>query len=203
MPSRLFLAPSLLLVMALFTGTDRGLTQEVTPGTPTPTVQASLRRSSDHLPAGCALDETVQFLTDFLDAFNRGDVAALPRFFPTEGVYPYADQRGFQWYSVTDQNGHFVTYDPANLPAYLVDRHEQHERLQLLELEVAASWHPGVDIVFRLSRKADDLPSHEANGKGAIYCDDHTIFVWSMAQDVPDPALLATPYSRLVGAVIG
>ena len=52
-----------------------------------------------------ALEETVDLLTTFLDAFNRGDVTALPRYFPKEGVYPYSDMRGFQWYSVTDQTG--------------------------------------------------------------------------------------------------
>jgi len=189
MPTRLVLLTSLLLVV-LFVAADRGHTQEETSAKPTPTVQASVRNSSP-LPEGCALDETVRLLTDFLDAFNRGDAAALPRFFPKEGVYPYSDQRGFQWYSVTDQNGHFVTYDPAELPVYFATRHEEHEYLQLLELEVAASEEPCVSIVYRLGREADDLPSHEVRGKGAIDCDDHTIFVWSMAQPIRDPALRA------------
>ena len=82
-----------------------------------------------------------------------------------------------------------MTYDPAALPAYFASRHEQYERLRLLELEVAASVQlPYVSIVFRLSREADDLPPHEAAGKGAVYCDDHTILVWSMGQILPDEA---------------
>jgi hypothetical protein len=186
-----FLAP-LLVVAALFVEPDHVQTQEGTPRTVKPTLQASVRNAGP-LPAGCESEEVVAFLTAFLDAFNRGDAAALPGFFPEEGAYPYTDKRGFQWYSVTDLEGHFVIYDPAELAAYFASRHEQHERLQLLELEVGAGPHPSVGIVFRLSREADDLPLREMVGKGAIYCDDLTIFVWSMAQDVPDPSLRATP----------
>jgi hypothetical protein len=192
MPTGVAFLSSLLLVVALLVGADRGQVEEETLGTPAPTVKATVRRSSDRLPAGCALEETVRFLTAFLDAFNRGDLTALAAFFPDEGVYPHSDQRGFQWYSVTDQDGHFVTYDPAELPAYFAARHDQHERLHLLELEVATGWHSGVAIVYRLSRVADDLPPHEVIGKGAIYCDDHTIFVWSMAQDLLLPSARAT-----------
>ena len=189
MPGRLAFLTSLLLVVTPLPGVDRSQAQEDMLATPTPTVEAYQRTRSDRLPPGCSLDETVQFLTDFLDAFNRGDATALPRFFPEEGVYPYADKRGFQWYSVTDQSGHFVTYDPAELPAWFAARHEQHERLHLLELEVAASVQfPYVSIVYRLRREADDLPPHEVIGKGAVYCDDHTIFVWSMAQELADEA---------------
>lgn len=176
-----------LVALGLHLATENGHGQEGRPISGSPVVQASVR-NKDRLPAGCALEETVQFLTGFLDAFNRGDADDLVRVFPTEVAYPNVDERGFQWYSVTDQSGNYVTYDPAELPAYFAGRHKQHERLQLLALEVAASWHPGVDLVFRVSRVADDLPLHEMNGKGAMSCDDHTIFAWSMAQDMPGEA---------------
>jgi hypothetical protein len=170
--------------LSLLLTVERGLGQERPPSASTPGVQISVRNSGP-LPEGCAPEETAEFLTTFLDAFNRGDTGGLSQSFPREVAYPDTDKRGFQWYSVTDESGHFVTYDPADLPAYFKKRHLQHEELQLLELEVAASWHAGVDIVFRLSRRADDLTPHEMTGKGAIYCDDNTIFVWSMAQDMP------------------
>jgi hypothetical protein len=173
----------LTLILSLALVVDRGLAQDVQSEPGKPTVQASVRNSGP-LPVGCTLEETIGTLTTFLQAFNRGDAAELAGFFPSAVAYPHTDRRGFQWYSVTDENGHFVTYDPAELPAYFAARHQRHEALHLLELEVAASWHPGVDLAFRLSRQADDLQLHEMVGKGAMYCDDQTIFVWSMAQDL-------------------
>lgn len=163
-------------------------------GTPIATPNVEVRSGSGALPKGCGVDEVARTVTDFLDAFNRGDAAALAGFFPTAAAYPDTTRPGFQWYSVTDQNRHFVTYDPDGLPAYFAARHEQRERLTLLRLEIAASWHPGVDVVYRLDRQADDLPPHEMIGKGAIECPDKTIFVWSMAQaDLEDPPRRATP----------
>jgi hypothetical protein len=178
---RLMISLPVVVSLSLLLAVDRGL-GEVGPLIPgTPTVQTSVRNNTP-LPGGCALEEVVTFLTGFLDAFNRGDKAALARFFPTVAAYPYADKPGFQWYSVTDLRGHFVTYDPAALPAYFAARHQQHEQLQLLELEVAGSWQPRVDIVFHLRQQADDVPPRTMIGKGAIDCDERTIFVWSMAQ---------------------
>jgi len=181
MRPRIFLP--LLVGLSLLLAMDRSRGQEGQPAASTPTVETSVRNNTP-LPAGCELDEAVQVLTAFMHAFNHGDSVALQRFFPDEGVYPYADQRGFQWYSVTDQNGHFVTYDPAELPAYFAARHDQHERLKLRKLEVAGNWEPRVDFGVRLSRRADDISVHKVAGKAAMYCDDHTIFVWSMGQRV-------------------
>jgi hypothetical protein len=175
-----------------------GLTAPI--GTPTPTPEVSVRRGSGPLPPDCTADETAAIVTGFLDAFNRGDASDVRRFFPEVVAFPDTTKPGFQWYSVTDERGHFVTYDPAALPAYFAERYEQGEHLRLLRLEVSASWHPGVDIVYRLDRQADDLSPHEVAGKGAIDCADRTIFVWSMAQhdlrdwperpgDTPHPVL--------------
>jgi len=163
-------------------------------GTPVADPVVTVRPGGGGLPAACDLTVVSRIVTDFLAAFNRGDMNALISTFPTVAAYPYADQPGFQWYSVTDLNGHFVTYDPAELPAYFAARHRHHEHLALLRLEVAASWHPGVDIVYRLTREADDLPPHEMSGKGAVDCAEETIFVWSMAQaDSAVTARRATP----------
>lgn len=193
MPIRLVAMLLVLVILALLADIDYGQSGRVFLASSTPTVQASIRSGSDPLPAGCGLDEIVRLLSEFLHAFNHGDAPALPSFFPRVAAYPDTTLAGFQWYSVTDQNGHFVTHDPAELPAYFAARHDRQEQLQLLGLELATGWHAGVDIAFRLSRTASDLPPHEAVGKGAIDCDEHTIFVWSMAQDMPVISDRATP----------
>ena len=176
-----------LVVVALSGGTAIGSAKDVPAGAATPTVNASVQRGSYLRNTGCSLSRALQVIQEFLDAFNRGEVAELPGFFPTEGVYPYSDKRGFQWYSVTDVEGHHVIFDPAELPAYFVARHKQHERRQLLELEVNGGDGKIVGLIFRLQRSADDRSPREMMGKGAFYCDDETIFVWSMGHDMPVP----------------
>jgi hypothetical protein len=68
------------------------------------------------------------------------------------------------------------------------DRHKHHERLRLLKIRVSGpSWHGGGDIVFLLTRQADDLDGGSqaepilANGKGAMWCKEQAIFVWAMS----------------------
>jgi hypothetical protein len=135
-------------------------------------------------------------VTDFLAAFNHGNQATLASFFPDKVAYPDTTKHGFQWYSVTDGSRNFVTYDPADLPAYFASRHAQHEQLRLRRLTVTAgppsAGFARLDLTFRLDRQADDLPHSEATGKGAIDCADMNIFVWSLAS-VPDGVPTASP----------
>lgn len=159
----------------------------------TPIAEVRLRTSSTRLPAGCSLTEVASLVTAFLDAFNRGDTTELATFFPTEVAYPDTTKPSFQWYSVTDEQGHFVAYDPADLPAYFAGRHAKGEQMRLLRLEVAESRHSGVDIVYDIERQAEDVASHVAGGKGAIMCPERTIFVWSMGNAAVLSAFSATP----------
>lgn len=151
-----------------------------------PTIKA---RNAHPFPAGCDSAEGVaRLVTDFFDTFNRGDQDHLPRFFPEQAgrAGQAGDRHSFQWYSVTEGNPqhggrHFVAYNRPTLLAYLAARQQHHERLQLLALDASGgSWHGGVDIGYTLSRQADDLPERMVTGKGAINCDNQTIFVWSM-----------------------
>lgn len=154
--------------------------------TSTPVGQPSVRVFAP-LAKACDPDEVVAFLNGFLDAFNRGDVTALSEMYPTNGVYPYSDKHGFQWYSVTDESGHFVTFDPSELPSYFASRLRQHEQLRIVELAVGSAGfesgylRPAVSLQVHLLREADDLPPALMVGKGGAYCDPYQIFVWSMA----------------------
>jgi hypothetical protein len=166
-------------------------TNELRPGAPTGTPQAQLqvREGSGPLPPGCSPDQVAALVARFLDAFNRGDRAALAGFFPEGARAGGPADPGFQWYSVTDAGGHFVARDPAELPAYFAARHARHERLVLLGLELRRSWHAGVDVAFDLERQADDYPRRVVGGKGAIDCEEQRIIAWSMGdQAVLDDA---------------
>jgi hypothetical protein len=126
------------------------------------------------LPAGCnSPHDTAMLVSNFLDAFNRGDNRHLGRFFGPD----------FMWYSITKPERNFVAYSTGELLKYFEARHTQHERLQLASIDVRGpGWHGGVDLVYTLTRQADDLGSQRQalRGKGAVNCKDRSIFVWSM-----------------------
>jgi len=157
--------------------------------TPAP-LSIVVTRDDSSLPAGCRVREVADFISGFFDAFNRGDRTQLARFFPAY----------FSWYAVTDEKG-IVTFSKRDdLLAYFADRHKHHERLRLLKIRISApSWHGGGDIVFLLTRQADDLTAVSQNpqilGKGALRCKERTIFVWAMGPggafaECPEPAQL-------------
>jgi hypothetical protein len=154
-----------------------------------PRPQVTVREGSGPLPDGCTPEDVADLKMGFLDAFNRGDQAALTAFFPAEAKPPGAVEPGeFHWFSAPG----FVAYSRDQLLPYFAERHAQHERLQLLQLEVSTSWHLGVDIVYDIARQADDIPAHVAGGKGAIDCEERTIFVWSMGDHENLPNAQAT-----------
>ncbi len=150
-------------------------------------------RTGSPLPNGCTTDEAVGIVTAFIDAFNRGDQAALARAFSAQAARRWFVEPGkFQWYSIGSGPGNpiagFVAWTREELLPDLAERHARHERFRLLQIEVAGSWHPGVDVVYDIERRADDVPVHVAGGKGALDCENRTIFVWSMgdAEVLPD-----------------
>src|ERR1700724_4038324 len=101
------------------------------------------------LPSGCnSPQDTAVLISNFLDAFNRGDSHQLGRFFGSD----------LMWYSVTEPQGNFVAYNQGDLLKYFEGRHAQHERLVLVSIDVRGpGWHGGVDIVYTINRQADDL----------------------------------------------
>jgi hypothetical protein len=88
-----------------------------------------------------------------------------------------------------------VTRDDTGLPAGCRVREVAdftsrffNARYRLLKIRVSGpGWHGGGDIVFLLTRQADDLDGGSpgqpilADGKGAINCKERAIFVWAMA----------------------
>jgi hypothetical protein len=138
-------------------------------------------------PPGCGHEEIVALVARFFAAFNQGDQAELARFFPEQATGAFnGDRTRFQVYGVIEGDPRaggrrFAARDRTELLTYFAERHRQHERLHLLTLNVSGlSWHGGIDLTFTLTRAADDLPERRVEGKGAINCDNHTIFVWNM-----------------------
>jgi len=159
-------------------------------GTPAPLPPVIVTRDDSGLPAGCKVREVADFISKFFDAFNRADRSQLTPFFASS----------IQWYTVTDAKGSMTVSTRDDLMGYFADRHKHHERLGLLKIRVSGpSWHGGGDIVFLLTRQADDLDGGThgqpilATGKGAMFCKEPAIFVWAMATgsgfaECPEPA---------------
>src|SRR5262245_36115386 len=126
-----------LATLSLVVSSDSGTVQGDLRAAATPTREPTVRISSPLAPE-CKPDGVLAFLSGFLDAINRGDTAALAEMFPTNGVYPHTDQMGFQWFSLGDEHGGVVIYDPSELPIYFATRHRQHEQLRFLDLSVGS-----------------------------------------------------------------
>src|SRR5260370_4458449 len=146
--------------------------------TAAPLAPVIVPRDDSGLLAGCKVHEVADFISTFFDAVNRGDRAQLARSFASS----------IQWYTVTDANGSMTVSTRDDLLTYFADRHKHHERLRLLKIRVSGpSWHGGSDIVFLLTRQADDLDGGSqsqpilVNGKGAMFCKERAIFVWAWA----------------------
>jgi|SRR5579884_708007 len=169
---------------------------DATEATPAAGVDARLRQGSGPLPAGCSLPAVTATMLAFVDAFNRGDQAALARFFPAKartglplgnptpdavtGEYP------FEWYSVAGPPGGFnpgfAAHDRAELLAYFAARHAQHERIRLLRLEVSDTRAGDAGMLFDVERSADDIPTYVAGAKGEMNCPARTIYVVGMGE---------------------
>ena len=166
---------SLVFVLMLAACSDN---HQASSATPAPLPSVIITRDDSGLPAGCKVREVADFISTFFDAFNRGDRTQLTRFFASS----------LEWYTVTDAKGGMTVSTRDDLLTYFADRHKHHERLRLLKIRVSGpSWHGGADIVFLLTRQADDFDGGSqgqavlANGKGAMFCKERAIFVWAMA----------------------
>lgn len=155
----------------------------------------------DSLPEGCRPRQVALLVSDFFEAFNRGDSERLSSlFFVSEGPSPtdFSDSGAYpwSWFSVSRVGkggrilGGFTTYDQGDLLRYFERRHGRGERLRLLKVGLTGPGLLGeednVGIIYVLTREADDLPpglggpDGVAFGKGAVNCSRRQIFVWSM-----------------------
>jgi len=112
--------------------------------------------------------ETVQA---FLDAFNRGDQAALRGIFQRSVVFSSQD---------SPSAGFFLSSGQQSLLDYFARRHEHRETLQLTALHIqygAGSIEAG--LAPTIERRADDRAPAVISAKGAIDCNDHAIVLWN------------------------
>ena len=140
-----------------------------------------ITRKDDSLPDGCRPRQVAGLVTNFFDAFNKGEKSKLSRFFVSEGPTP-----GLYSASPVPGSG-FSTYDRNELLKYFPKRHKHHERLRLLEVDVGKSWrHDGAAFVSNITRKADDIkpglggPKNIAIVKGEINCRLQRFVIWNM-----------------------
>lgn len=166
---------------------------------PEPRVLVTSR--DDSLPDGCRPRQVALLVSDFFDAFNRGDRERLSRlFFVSEGPSPtdFSESGAYpwSWYSVSLVGkegrilGGFTTYDQGELLRYFGRRHERGERLRLLKVGLTGPGLLGeeenVGVIYVLTREAEDLPpglggpEGVAFGKGAVNRGRRQIFVWGM-----------------------
>jgi len=139
-------------------------------------------------------------VSDFLNAFNRGDQAALVQFFPEQGVDP-TDPRNvnrLEVFSLDAANpsariDHLNLHTRPTLLAYFAERQRQHEQIRLLDLQPLAPQNLTIGFSFTLSRQADDLPARTFPGKGEINCAQGTFIVWNQGRIVSSATASATP----------
>lgn len=118
-----------------------------------------------------------------VEAVNLGDRSALERTFrPGEAEHP------FQWVSMPQPSGHWVSYGAPGAVATLLERQRAGERWELVWLTSGSgpSWHGGVDFSVRLTRTAPDLAASMTGtgiGKGAGSCASGRIYVLSLGTD--------------------
>ena len=115
----------------------------------------------------------------FIDAFNRGDIAQL-------------DQLVYQRFSLYATNApgerlNAQAHDRDNLMAYFAARHQQHEHLALISMDLTYTNSSEAGFWFRVMRSADDgLPPTRYSGKGGVQCAAMPISltIWAMS---PEP----------------
>lgn len=146
-------------------------------------------------PPGCSAHDVAQRLVDLFDAINRGDPNVVPEFFGRK------ESERFQWYSIGESGkagtaeNFFVAHRLDELAAYFVQRHAQHEHLQLRRLKVNG-WDEGRGLVHfgpvEFTRTADDLVLPPADmvaqgtGKGAYHCEGRAFVVLSLVSPPSD-----------------
>ena len=112
-----------------------------------------------------------------LTAFNRGDVRAFNKLI--------AQRPAFKWFSVGGQPGQRIqsaAFDRAGLPRYVLARHRQGERQQLVTFDFNGRSGGYAHFAFSVVRSARDHPPEHVVGKGAVACSlrPPRVAVWSL-----------------------
>lgn len=127
-------------------------------------------------PPPCTESTTRQIVTSFIEAFNNGDAARLDQLFADFSRY------------ASDAPGGFSSPVPisrSDLIAYLAQRHQAHERLNLESLEFNGRSANDFNFAFEVTRSADGLAPTPYGGKGAVFCGNpsNTLILWAMGRE--------------------
>jgi hypothetical protein len=141
----------------------------------------------------CSTNDVRQVVVRFIDAFNRGDIAQL-------------DQLVYQPFSLYATNApgerlNAQANDRDNLMAYFAGRHQQHEQLALISMDLTYSNSSKAGFWFRVMRSADDgLPPTRYGGKGGVQCATVPISltVWAMSPEPWSPIELLPLAAALI-----
>lgn len=126
----------------------------------------------------CSRFEVRALIRDFIEAYNRGDVAYLDQI--------WAQEPRFFWYFVdTDllRRGP-LSQDRASLGLYFTERSAHADQLRLRDLSIAweRGWHGAWDITFKLVRTSDEAGAvGRYHGKAAATC--QRLHAWAMGRE--------------------
>jgi len=147
--------------------------------------QFTLTGEFDDPPPICDVDTSVQNLRAIFDAISEGDVGRL------DALLPVADSSArFQWYSMRDPSGRFVTYDAADLRPYFAQRHDAGERIELHVAQLNRWDLNGAHFgPLLLTRSAPDLPEgvHRVTGKAVLDCHTGRLQMMSLSHSRGEP----------------
>lgn len=137
-------------------------------------------REGRWLPRACRPRRIATVVTRHFAAAARGNAAGAAERFAPELAPPHG------WYSV----GRDLTMtDRPSLSQYLAGRHEQRERIGVVELVVNSARRGLANIEVKLLRRARDMPTPvgawNVEGKGAVHCRRRRIAVWSTSDTPP------------------
>src|SRR5712692_1302795 len=140
-------------------------------------------RGSAALPAGCSPGDVAAVVTDFTDAFNRGDAQRIDELFAPTMSQP--GESPFVRFTSSTAAGAVDLTDRASVLGYLADRHKRNERERLLYLDAVPNrtLAPGrVEVGVGLSAQADD---YEGGLRGlvrraVVNCASKTIAEWKV-----------------------
>jgi hypothetical protein len=127
-------------------------------------------------PNQCTNQAAHDVVHRFIGAFNRGDIAQLDQLVSVQRFDAYSTDAPGQRF---DAQAH----DRGTLMAYFTARHQQHEHLALISMDITYSDSRNVGFWFRVTRSADDgLPPTRYNGKGGVQCatTPTSLVVWAM-----------------------